>query len=137
MREITKEMIKSYKIKEFDFMGYDIKKKQGLSFHHLIVPHRESRHYGIGEGYVWWNGAILVQHTSHDYLHLIENKEEEIFNRITSEMIDENVKVKLDIDNLKRIKNLLIYFEKEYQNKRSKKGKILIKSSYILERHKF
>ena len=77
MREITEKMIKDFKIMKlgFDFMGYKVDKKQSLSFHHLIIPHRESRNYGIGDGYLYWNGAILRQNTSHDYLHIIEAKD--------------------------------------------------------------
>lgn len=134
MREITKQMIKIYKINQFDFMGYDIKRKESLSFHHLIIPHRESQHYGIGNGYVMWNGAILVQETSHEYLHIIESRDYEIFCRITSEMIDQNLMGKLDIDNLKKIKGLLRYFEYEYEGITNSKGKQLIKRDYLENR---
>ena len=134
MREITKQMIKIYKINQFDFMGYDIKRKESLSFHHLIIPHRESQRYGIGNGYVMWNGAILVQETSHEYLHIIESRDYEIFCRITSEMIDQNLMGKLDIDNLKKIKGLLLYFEHEYKGITNSKGKCLIKRDYLENR---
>lgn len=134
MKEITRQMIKTYNIKKFDFMGYDIKRKESLSFHHLIIPRRESKSYGIGDGYVFWNGAILVQQTSHEYLHIIEAKDYEIFCRLTSEMIDQNIKGKLDIENLKKIKDLLLYFEHEYQNQRNNKGKLLIKHDYLENR---
>ena len=132
MREIKKIMINQFKIMKlgFDFMGYTVDKKSSLSFHHLIIPRRNSKEYGIGEGYLWWNGAILRQDTSHDYLHLIEAKDYDIFLAITSEMIDENIKGYLDIDNLKKINELLKIFEREYCSDRSKKGKLLIKDSY-------
>ena len=134
MRPVTKEMIKIYNIKKFDFMGYDIKRKESLSFHHLIIPRRKSEEFGIGDGYHIWNGALLVQNTSHNYLHLIEQKDYEIFCRITSEMIDQNIKGRLDIENLKKIKDLLLYFERENENLRDKKGKLLIKKEFIRDR---
>lgn len=134
MRKITKQMIKIYKINQFDFMGYDIKRKESLSFHHLIIPHRESQRYGIGNGYAIWNGAILVQETSHEYLHIIESRDYEIFCRITSEMIDQNLMGKLDVDNLKKIKGLLLYFEHEYEGITNSKGKQLIKREYTQNR---
>lgn len=136
MREITEKMIKDFKITKlgFDFMGYKVDKKQSLSFHHLIIPHRESRNYGIGDGYLYWNGAILRQNSSHDYLHLIENIDPEIFYELTSEMIDENIKGRLDIDNLKRIHDLLLYFEREHDHDTSKKGKLLIKREFVTGR---
>ena len=136
MREITKLMIKEYKLMKlgYDFMGYDITNKSNLSFHHLIVPHRNCKAMGFGEGYLEWNGAILNQNTSHDYLHLIEAKDYDMFLAITNELIDENIKGHLDIDNLRRIHDILKCFEREHSNDRSKKGKILIKQEYMRRR---
>ena len=136
MKNITEQMIKDFKIMKLglDFMGYKVDKKQSLSFHHLIIPHRESRNYGIGDGYLYWNGAILRQNTSHDYLHIIEAKDYDLFLAITSEMIDENIKGKIDVDNLKRIRDLLLYFEREHDHDISKKGKLLIKREFVTGR---
>ena len=67
MRKITQEMIRDFKIMKlgYDFMGYPVTSKNGLSFHHLIVPHRLCRQEKIpSEGFVYWNGAILRQLTS-------------------------------------------------------------------------
>lgn len=138
MKEITEKMIKDFKIINlgYDFMGYQIDKKRSLSFHHLIVPHRDCHNKGLGEGYLYWNGAILNQLTSHDYLHLIEKIDYDIFLAITSEMIDENIKGYLDITNLRYINDCLSLFEREHCSDRSKKGKILIKDDY-LKRTKF
>lgn len=136
MKPITKEMIKIYNIKKlkYDFMGYKIDRMQSLSFHHLIIPHKDSRAKGIGDGYLLWNGALLVQDTSHDYLHIIEAIDREIFLAITQQMIEENQLGKLDIKNLKRIRDLLLYFEKEHSSIKNKKGKLLIKQKYITNR---
>lgn len=134
MKQITREMIKIYGIKKFDFMGYDVKRKESLSFHHLIVPHRHCKQQGLGEGYVMWNGAILVQDTSHDYLHTIETIDYDVFCALTSEMIDMNIKGHLDKDNLRYIKDILLYFEREHDHDRNKKGKLLIKREYVHNR---
>ena len=136
MREITNEMIKEYQIKKlgYDFLGYLFNNPNELSFHHLIVAHRDCRELGLGEGYYKWNGAILKQKTSHNYLHVIEHLDPEIFWLITSELIDENVKGKIDIDNLKKIRELLLYFEKEHRDDEDKKGKRLIKREFITTR---
>ena len=136
MREITREMIKEYRLMKlgYDFMGYEIKNKQDLSFHHLIVPRRNCKALGLGEGYLKWNGSILNQNTSHDYLHLIEAKDYDMFLAITSELIDENVKGHLDIDNLRRIHDILECFERDHINDKSKKGNILIKQEYMRRR---
>ena len=84
--------------------------------------------------YVRWNGAILRQNTSHDYAHVIEKIDPDIFYELTSEMIDENIKGRLDIDNLKRIHDLLLYFEREHDHDTSKKGKLLIKREFVTTR---
>lgn len=134
MKPITKEMIKKYGIKDFDFMGYDIKRKEVLSFHHLIVARRYCKQQGLGEGYLMWNGAILVQDTSHEYLHTIEQIDYDVFCALTSEMIDMNIKGYLDKDNLQQIKDILLYFEREHDHDRNKKGRLLIKREYTHNR---
>lgn len=52
-------------------------------------------------------------------------------------MVRENQLGKLDLQELKRIRMLLEYFEKEHMGERTKKGKLLIKRSYITERRDF
>lgn len=139
MKKITQEMIKDFKIMKlgYDFMGYPVTSKKGLSFHHLIVPHRLCRQEGIpAEGFVYWNGAILRQNTSHDYLHAIEHVDLDIFNAITSEMIDINTKGYLDPMNLRYIDDCLDSFERDYCQLKTKKGKNLIKYEYTI-RNKF
>lgn len=129
-------MVNDFKIMKLgmDFMGYHVNRKQDLSYHHLIIPRRHCKEAGLGEGYLYWNGAILRQNTSHDYLHIIEKIDPDIFYELTSEMIDENIKGRLDIDNLKRIHDLLLYFEREHDHDTSKKGKLLIKREFVTGR---
>ena len=132
MREITRIMIKKYALNKlkYDFMGYTFNNTSQLSFHHLIVPRRLCQKEGLGEGYLEWNGAILRQSTSHDYLHIIERYDLDMFNAITSEMIDENLKGYLDVENLKYIDDILRCFEREYCGCRTKKGNLIIKPEY-------
>lgn len=135
MKPITREMVRLYRIKNFDFMGYDIKIKESLSFHHLIVPHRECKKLHIpNDGYVMWNGAILVQNTSHEYLHIIEHTDYDMFSALTSEMIDMNINGHLDIENLRYIKDILLLFEREHDHDKNKRGKLLIKREYTQNR---
>ena len=133
MKSITSEMIKLYKLNKlgYDFMGYKFNSKNQLSYHHLIIPKRLNGPETVK------NGAILTQSklvSSHDYLHVIENVDPEIFYLISSEMLDENLKGKLDIENLKEIRKLLLYFEKEHKDDTTKKGKLLIKERFINNR---
>ena len=136
MKEITKIMVNDFKIMKLgmDFMGYHVNRKQDLSYHHLIIPRRHCKEAGLGEGYLYWNGAILRQDTSHAYAHVIEKIDPDIFYELTSEMIDENIKGRLDIDNLKRIHDLLLYFEREHDHDTTKKGKLLIKREFVTGR---
>lgn len=136
MKEITKQMIQEFRIRQlgFDFMGYTFKKTGELSFHHLIVPHRDCKMYGLGEGYAFWNGSILNQSTAHDYLHAIERLDPDIFSYITSEMIDENAARQLRIENLKRIRSALLSFEAEHCSDRTKSGAYVIKPCYVRDR---
>lgn len=139
MREITKLMVNDFNLKKlgYDFAGFHFNRVNELSFHHLIVPHRDSMSFGIGEGYVYWNGAILVQNTSHDYLHLIERINRAMFLAITDELIKENIQGYVDIDNIKRIHSVMEEFEDKYGDVKSKKGKLLVKREYVENRIKF
>lgn len=133
MKDVTRLMIQKYALNKlkYDFMGYPFQNTNQLSFHHLIVPHRECKNAGLGEGYVEWNGAILKQNTAHDYLHTIERYDLDMFNYITSEMIDENIKGYLDIENIRMIDDILNQFEKEYLGKRTKNGHQIVKHEYL------
>ncbi len=57
MHELTKIMIKKYALNKlkYDFMGYEFSNISQLSFHHLIIPHRECKNLGLGEGRFIWN----------------------------------------------------------------------------------
>lgn len=132
MKTITREMIKMYKLNKlgFDFMGYKFNRSEQLSYHHNVIAKRN----GGLETII--NGTILVRDTSHDYIHVIERIDPEIFYLITSEMLDENLKGKIDIENLRKIRDLLLYFENDHTHERSKKGKLLIKKEYLTNRIK-
>lgn len=133
MRDITKLMILKYNLLElkYDFMGYDFDKEKDLSFHHLIVPKRICKAQNLtDDGYLEWNGAILKMKTSHQYLHVIERYDKDMFNAITLQMIEENLKGYLDTNNIKYIDDVLKCFEREYSGARTKHGDPLIKEEY-------
>lgn len=126
MKYITNLMINEYKIKElgYDFMGYSLQKGDIYTYHHLIVPRRH------GGAETVENGAILCGKSAHPYLHLIEYYDYDRFLAITSEMIDQNIKGYLDMDNLRYIDDVLSSFEREYAGTCNKKGKLIIKDDY-------
>lgn len=123
MKDITNLMIYLYDMKDFDFMGYTFTNKTA-SFHHLIVPKRNGGLESVT------NGAILNSKTSHPYLHKIENVDKDVFEFITNEMIDMNFKGYLDLDNIRRIDDVLTVFEREHCSDTIGKGKRLIKEDY-------
>lgn len=132
MKTVTNLMINEFKIKEigYDFMGYKLNKGDSLTFHHLIIPKRNG-------GKVIRDNGVIIQRIPHDYLHLIERIDYDTFCNLTSEMIDMNIKGFLDIENLKKIDELLSQFEQRYEKSTTKKGKILIKEEYKKGRVKF
>lgn len=123
MKSITRLMIDVYNLKKIDFMGYQFT-KNNASYHHLVVPRR------LGGPETIDNGAVLNGKTSHPYLHRIESVDLDMFNHITSEMIDINIKGYLDIYNLRKIDDILTQFEREHSSDTTKKGKLLIKEEY-------
>lgn len=123
MKSITRLMIDVYNLKKIDFMGYQFT-KNNASYHHLVVPRR------LGGPETIDNGAVLNGKTSHPYLHRIESVDLDMFNYITSEMIDINIKGYLDIYNLRKIDDILTQFEREHSSDTTKKGKLLIKEEY-------
>ena len=126
-------MIKKYELMKlkYDFMGYEFQRQNELSFHHLIIPHKDCKALGLPHnGILDWNGAILVQDTAHEYLHILANYDYELFERITEEMMDENLKGHLDLYNIKRIHDFLTYFEIKYCGATNKKGYPIIKEEY-------
>lgn len=125
MNDITKLMILIYKLEKlgYDFMGYEKAGNGDYSYHHLIIP---KRHNGPA---TVQNGAI-IRRVPHDYLHIIERYDLELFNAITSEMVDMNVKGYLDMINIQNINALLCYFEREYSGEYTKKGHPIVKEEY-------
>ena len=125
-------MINDYNLKKlrYDFMGFRFKNLNELSFHHLLIPRKDCDRVEA-KGYVRWNGAILVQDTSHEYLHLIEQFDRDRFEYITERMKIMNENGHLDMNNLERIEMALRTFEVEFRDLTSKKGKVLIKDTYF------
>lgn len=129
---VTNLMINEFKLRELgmDFMGYSLQEHNNTyTFHHLIVPRRNCASQGLGDGYYRWNGAIIFR-SPHDYLHTIERYDYDRFSALTSEMVDENIKGRIDPVNLENIDDILQGFEREYCGHRTKKGRPLIKEEY-------
>lgn len=120
MKDITRQMIKIYHLSEFDFMGYKLEKNP--TFHHL----KKSE---FGGKYEISNGAVLNK-ISHQYLHIIEYKEIELYMLLNKLLKISNENKEVTIENLKAIDYLLNIFEEEYKRSYNSKGKELIKNEY-------
>ncbi len=123
MLHITRVMINEFNITDMDFMWYTVDKNTA-NYHHLIIPRRNGGVKAIN------NGAILNKDTSHPYLHVIEYKDYEIFFRITREMLEENRKRKIDLENIRKIDDYLKAFEKDYCSEMNFNGDPLIREEY-------
>ena len=133
MKQVSKLLINDFKIKElgYDFLGFSLQKGSILSFHHLILSKEYCKKAHLGKGYWYWNGVILVQDTAHEYLHLIQRYDDELFRYLTSEMVDMKFKGYLDIKNLIAIGQILDYFEYQHIEDKTDKGHYFIKEKYL------
>lgn len=140
MKNVTITMINEFSLRKlrYDFAGYSFKRVEQLSYHHLIISHKDAIAMHLPcEGYTRENGAILTQSKdsdSHGYLHVLQQYDYDMFVAVTKELLDENLKGHLDLENLRKIRDILICFEREHCGERTKSGYPLIKESYINNR---
>ena len=124
MKSIVKLMINIYNLKNIDFMGYTVSKDNPYTFHHLI-----KRCHGGKE--IIENGAILTKN-AHEYLHLIETRDLEIYQYINNVLMQINEQ---NFEPLQRqilaIDYLLKIFESEHQNDLTCKKELIIKKKYL------
>lgn len=71
MKNIKLEMIKLYKTIDYDWLNFKIYDINDITFHHIIKKENGGK-YSID------NGALLTT-KSHEYLHIIENNDIEIY----------------------------------------------------------
>ena len=129
MKEITREMIRVYKPKGIDWMGYDINSIRDLTYHHI----QKKEH---GGPFTLDNGALLRGDTSHEYLHIIEYKDLDMYlyiNNILKQINDQRARPTKQ--QLLAIRDVLLQFEREHDTETNSKGKLLIKQRYIKNRN--
>lgn len=113
----------------FDFMGYEFNDKKDLSYHHIQPKHSD------GET-TYENGCLLCRHTSHNYIHLIEELDYKTFLMISKLLVEEKKFKAIDMDILKEMNDILCCFEKKYENVYTKRGVLVIKEDFIKRRTK-
>ena len=129
MSRLREKLYKAYNLEElgFDFMGYEFGSKKELSTHHIIPRHTGGQ---TKKG----NLCVLNRITSHNYIHLIEDYDYKAFLNI-SKLLLEQVKLgKVDIEDIKRINELLLNFEEKHKDDEARNGTLLIKEEYKTKR---
>ena len=124
MDSIKKEMLKIYKpISNLDWMNYKLIKKD-ITYHHIV----KKEHGGLK---TIDNGALLMP-SGHEYLHLIEFKDIDIYiaiNKMFRFINDQHFEPTREQREI--IEYLLQKFEKEHNEDKTSKGKQLIKYKYL------
>lgn len=125
MIKITAKMLKIYKpFSNLDWMNYAIKRKQSLTFHHIVKVEDGGR-YEIS------NGALLMP-ISHQYLHLIECKEYETYEALNRMFKIINLqRHEPTVEQRDVIEYLLRQFEEKHQDDRNKKRRKIFKVGYL------
>lgn len=125
MKPIVNLMINEFHALDvgMDFMGYRITDPRRLSFHHLIVPKRKGGKETIE------NGALLMRN-AHDYLHIIEGADKEVYEAIQREMVLENKSREIMMASIERIDAILNEFEEKHCEDSNEQGYYLIKDFF-------
>lgn len=129
MSRLRERLYRDYNIEElgYDFMGYEFGSKKELSTHHIIPRH-------TGGQTKKNNLCVLNRETSHNYIHLIEDYDYKTFLQISASLMKQVKEGKISIDELKRIDDLLLFFEDKFKNEQSRSGELIIKDDYKIKR---
>lgn len=130
MKAVTRELIRIYNQRKIDWMGYDIRSIKDLTYHHI----QKKEH---GGPFTLDNGALLRGDTSHEYLHIIETRDLDMYNYINQilKAINEQ-EFKPTREQLLQIRDVLLSFEREHDHDVNSQGKLLIKRRYVNGRHR-
>lgn len=131
MSRLRDRIYKDYRLNElkYDFLGYLFDDKRDLSLHHIVPKHS-------GGTTKKDNLCLLCRDTSHNYIHLIEDYDYNIFIKISDLLFRELRCGYIDVDSLKRIEELLLLFEYKYKDEQSRNGNPIIKTEYKTKRLK-
>ena len=124
MRETLRLMISQYSIHKIDWMGYKVNKENPYTYHHL-----KKKCHGGKETIE--NGAVLTR-TGHEYLHIVESRDIELYNYINNVLKQINEQGFMPLERqLLAIDAMLKMFEKDHRYDRTKSNKRLIKENYL------
>lgn len=125
MSRLRERLYKEYKLEELgmDFMGYEFNNKKELSTHHILPRHSGGQSKKN-------NLCVLNRFTSHNYIHLIEDYDKKVFLQISSHLLKQVSLGKIDIDEIREIRDLLEFFEFKYRDEATRNGERLIKPEF-------
>lgn len=124
MNEVTKKLITNFNIIDKDFMGYIIEPIDKLTYHHIIKKEN-------GGKKTYKNGAILIRDTSHNYIHIIEDRELDMYLFINKILKEINRQGYLPTHSqLLKIYECLDKFERDHSGDINCKGTPLIKERF-------
>lgn len=129
MSRLKERLYKDYKLEQlgYDFLGYTFESKKELSTHHILPKNSGGKTDKK-------NLCILNRFTSHNYIHLIEDYDKKVFLQISSHLLKQVSLGKIDIDEIRKIRELLEFFEYKYRNEYARNGDILIRPEYKSKR---
>ena len=124
MDGIVKEMIRIYKPKGICWLGYKITKKNPITYHHCITKACDGGKRNLE------NGA-LVSKIGHQYLHLTEVYDYEVYRELNNIFQEINMQGHTPTkEQYMMINECLKYFESRYANVRTNKGKYIIQPQF-------
>lgn len=130
MKTITRELIYLYRPRHIDWMGYELRSINDLTYHH-IQKKSDGGHLTLD------NGALLRGDTAHEYLHIIENKDLDMYVYINNLLKNVNTQGYAPTKRqLLAVRAILEQFEREHCSDKTSKGKPLIRTKYIEGRKK-
>ena len=84
MCEVTKEMVKLWKMDKYDWMYYKVSDETPFTYHHLFIPTRKDPKRTIENGAVLCGNCKLPSAGgSHAYIHIIEKIDPDRFDAIS------------------------------------------------------
>jgi hypothetical protein len=111
-------------------MGYTYRTINDLSYHHIIKK-------CDGGPKTIENGALLVKDTSHPYLHIIEEREYDMYVYINAILKEINNQQRPPTkEQLIAMRDVLLEFERIHEYDRNSDGGQLIKQRYLTRRIK-
>lgn len=125
MSRLRERLYKEYNLESlgFDFMGYEFGSKKDLSTHHILPKHSG----GVTKKN---NLCILNRHTSHNYIHLIEDTDYKLFLQVSKYLLEQVHNGKIDLEQIARINDVLDIFEQKYKDEEARSGELLIKPEF-------